>query len=161
MLPKARLRFLLADDPGAGKTIMAGLLLKELKYREMVERVLIVVPGHLRDQWIRELKEKFGETFQVVDRGLLDGAYGRNPWREFSQVLTSMDFAKQDDVLSTLTDVEWDLVIVDEAHKLAAYRYGEKTRKTQRYRLGEVLAKNSRFLLFLTATPHRGDPGKL
>jgi SNF2 family DNA or RNA helicase len=106
MLPKARLRFLLADDPGAGKTIMAGLLLKELKYREMVERVLIVVPGHLRDQWIRELKEKFGETFQVVDRGLLDGADGRNPWREFSQVLTSMDFAKQDDVLSTLTDVE-------------------------------------------------------
>jgi len=158
MLPKARLRFLLADDPGAGKTIMAGLLLKELKYREMVERVLIVVPGHLRDQWIRELKDKFGETFQVVDRGLLDGAYGRNPWREFSQVLTSMDFAKQDDVLSTLADVEWDLVIVDEAHKLAAYRYGEKTRKTQRYRLGEVLAKNSRFLLFLTATPHRGDP---
>ncbi|MBC7222624.1 DUF3883 domain-containing protein [Candidatus Bipolaricaulota bacterium] len=158
MLPKTRLRFLLADDPGAGKTIMAGLLLKELKYRGLVERVLIVVPGHLRDQWLRELKEKFGETFLSVDRGLLQNAYGQNPWRTFPQILTSMDFAKQDDVLGTLADIEWDLVIVDEAHKLAAYRYGEKTKKTQRYRLGEVLAQNSRLLLFLTATPHRGDP---
>lgn len=158
MLPKNRLRFLLADDPGAGKTIMAGLLLKELKYRGLAERVLIVVPGHLRDQWLRELKEKFGETFISVDRGLLRNAYGKNPWREFPQLLTSMDFAKQDDVLQTLAEVDWDLVIVDEAHKLAAYRYGEKTKKTQRYRLGEVLAQNSRALLFLTATPHRGDP---
>ncbi len=158
MLPKARLRFLLADDPGAGKTIMAGLLLKELKYRGLVERVLIVVPGHLRDQWLRELKEKFGETFLSVDRGVLQNAYGQNPWRTFPQILTSMDFAKQEDILQTLADVEWDLVIVDEAHKLAAYRYGERTKKTQRYRLGEVLAQNSRMLLFLTATPHRGDP---
>ncbi|MEN3009366.1 MAG: helicase-related protein, partial [Candidatus Bipolaricaulaceae bacterium] len=158
MLPQARLRFLLADDPGAGKTIMAGLLLKELKYRGLVERVLIVVPGHLRDQWLRELREKFGESFLAVDRGLLRSAYGQNPWREFPQVLTSMDFAKQDDVLQTLADVEWDLVIVDEAHKLAAYRYGERTKKTQRYRLGEALARNARMLLFLTATPHRGDP---
>lgn len=158
MLPKTRLRFLLADDPGAGKTIMAGLLLKELKYRGLVERVLIVVPGHLRDQWIRELKEKFGETFQVVDRAVLDGAYGRNPWREYPHILTSLDFAKQDDVLQSLADVEWDLVIVDEAHKLAAYRYGERTKKTQRYQMGEVLAKQSHMLLFLTATPHRGDP---
>ncbi|MCS7216763.1 MAG: SNF2-related protein [Candidatus Bipolaricaulota bacterium] len=158
MLPQARLRFLLADDPGAGKTIMAGLLLKELKYRGLVERVLLVVPGHLRDQWLRELREKFGESFLAVDRGLLRSAYGQNPWREFPQVLTSMDFAKQDDVLQTLADVEWDLVIVDEAHKLAAYRYGEQTKKTQRYRLGEALARNARMLLFLTATPHRGDP---
>lgn len=158
MLPKTRLRFLLADDPGAGKTIMAGLLLKELKGRGLVERVLLVVPGHLRDQWLRELREKFGETFLVVDRGLLQNTYGRNPWREFPQVLTSLDFAKQEEILQTLADVEWDLVIVDEAHKLAAYRYGEQTKKTQRYRLGELLAKNSRLLLFLTATPHRGDP---
>ncbi len=158
MLPKARLRFLLADDPGAGKTVMAGLLLKELKYRGAVERVLIVVPGHLRDQWIRELKEKFGETFQVVDRHTLNSTYGRNPWREGLQFLTSMDFAKQEEILATLSDVEWDLVIVDEAHKLSAWRFGEKTKKTQRYRLGEVLAKNSRLLLFLTATPHCGDP---
>ena len=158
MLPKTRLRFLLADDPGAGKTIMAGLLLKELKCRGMVDRVLLVVPGHLRDQWIRELKEKFGETFQTVDRGLLNSAYGRNPWREYPQVLTSLDFAKQEEVLAALSDVHWDLTIVDEAHKLAAWRFGEKTKKTQRYRLGEVLAKNSQLLLLLTATPHRGDP---
>lgn len=158
MLPQARLRFLLADDPGAGKTIMAGLLLKELKYRGLVERVLIVVPGHLRDQWLRELREKFGETLLVVDRALLQSSYGRNPWREYPQILTSMDFAKQDEVLQSLDGSNWDLVIVDEAHKLAAYRYGEKTRKTQRYRLGEVLSRNSRMLLFLSATPHRGDP---
>ncbi|MGB9757941.1 MAG: helicase-related protein [Candidatus Bipolaricaulaceae bacterium] len=158
MLPKARLRFLLADDPGAGKTIMAGLLLKELKHRGAVERVLIVVPGHLRDQWIRELKEKFGETFLVVDRHTLNSTYGRNPWREGLQFITSMDFAKQEEILATLSDVEWDLVIVDEAHKLSAWRFGDRTKKTQRYRLGEVLARNSRLLLFLTATPHRGDP---
>ncbi len=158
MLPKPRLRFLLADDPGAGKTIMAGLLLKELKYRGLAERILIVVPGHLRDQWRRELEEKFGENFYVVDRAILQNAYGQNPWREFPQSLTSMDFAKQDEVLQTLVDVDWDLVVVDEAHKLAAYRYGEKTKKTQRYRLGEVLAQNSRMLLYLSATPHRGDP---
>lgn len=158
MLPQARLRFLLADDPGAGKTIMAGLLLKELKYRGLVERVLIVVPGHLRDQWLRELREKFGETSLVVDRAILQNAYGQNPWREYPQILTSLDFAKQDDVLHGLDGSTWDLVIVDEAHKLAAYRYGERTKKTQRYRLGEVLAQNSRMLLFLSATPHRGDP---
>ncbi|HDI11859.1 MAG TPA: DEAD/DEAH box helicase, partial [Candidatus Acetothermia bacterium] len=158
MLRQARLRFLLADDPGAGKTIMAGLLLKELKYRSLVERTLIVVPGHLIDQWLREMCERFGERFRVVDRAALKGSWRENPWRSYPQLITSMDFAKQDDILASLGEVDWDLVIVDEAHKLSAWRYGDKTKKTQRYRLGEVLSKTSRFLLFLTATPHRGDP---
>ncbi len=159
MLQNPRLRFLLADDPGAGKTIMAGLLLKELKYRGLVKRCLIVVPGHLRDQWLREMKERFGEAFTVIDRAAVEGAWGRNVWLEHDQAITSMDFAKQEDVMAGLAEATWDLTIVDEAHKMAAYRYGEnKTTKTERYRLGELLSRTSHFLLFLTATPHRGDP---
>jgi superfamily II DNA or RNA helicase len=158
ILPNPRIRFLLADDPGAGKTIMTGLLLKELKYRGLVQRTLIVVPGHLKDQWRREMKERFGETFTVVDRSVMDASWGRNIWQENAQIVTSMDFAKQDDVLASLGEAHWDLVVVDEAHKMAAYRYGEKTTRTGRYRLGELLSRKSNFLLFLTATPHRGDP---
>ncbi|HWP30248.1 MAG TPA: helicase-related protein [Fimbriimonadales bacterium] len=158
LLRNPRIRFLLADDPGAGKTIMAGLLLKELKYRRLVWRTLIVVPGHLKDQWVREMKERFSEPFTVVDRAVMNATWGRNVWQEQAQVLTSMDFAKQDDVLASLAETHWDLVIVDEAHKMAAYRYGDKTDKTERYRFGELLSRISQFLLFLTATPHRGDP---
>lgn len=158
ILQNPRIRFLLADDPGAGKTIMAGLLLKELKYRGLVERTLIIVPGHLKEQWLRELKEKFQETFSIIDRPVMNASWGRNIWQEQHQAITSIDFAKQDDVMFTLADAHWDLVIVDEAHKMAAYRYGDKTDKTERYKFGELISKNTRFLLFLTATPHRGDP---
>jgi len=158
ILRNPRIRFLLADDPGAGKTIMTGLLLKELKYRGLVQRVLVVVPGHLRDQWLREMKERFGESFTVVDRGVMNAGWGRNVWLEYPQVITSLDFAKQDDVLTALAASQWDMVIVDEAHKMAAYRYGQKVDKTIRYRLGETLSRISQYLLFLTATPHRGDP---
>ncbi len=159
ILPQTRIRFLLADDPGAGKTIMAGLVLKELKMRGLVKRTLIIVPGHLQDQWQREMQEKFGEHFVQVNRSVINSSWGRNVWRHYSQVITSMDFAKQEDVLGTLVDAEWDLVIVDEAHKLAAYRYGgDSVKKTERYKLGEKVAQRTRSLLFLTATPHRGDP---
>ncbi|HZU06981.1 MAG TPA: DUF3883 domain-containing protein [Chloroflexota bacterium] len=158
ILRHPRVRFLLADDPGAGKTVMAGLVLKELKARGLVHRTLIVVPGHLRDQWLREMREKFAEAFTAVDRAVISATWGRNVWQEYDQVITSIDFAKQDDVLPALEAAPWDLVIVDEAHKMAAYRYGERTTKTERYRLGEALSQSSQFLLFLTATPHRGDP---
>ncbi|CAD7780654.1 MAG: RNA polymerase-associated protein RapA [Candidatus Methanoperedenaceae archaeon GB50] len=137
ILRNPRIRFLLADDPGAGKTIMAGLLLKELKYRGLVERVLIVAPGHLKDQWLREMHEKFQENFFIVDRSAINAAWGQNIWQERNQVITSIDFAKQDDVLFSLKDVRWDLVIVDEAHKMSAYKYGDKISKTGRYKLGE------------------------
>ena len=158
ILKQPRIRFLLADDPGAGKTIMAGLVLKEMKLRGLVKRTLIVVPGHLKDQWRRELKEKFDETFVVLDRNTFNAHYGENPWEKNSQIITSLDFAKQEDILPSLSSAHWDLVIVDEAHKMAAYQYGNKTSKTERYRLGEVLSRNSEHLLFLTATPHKGDP---
>jgi len=158
VLKQPHIRFLIADDPGAGKTIMAGLIIKELKLRGLARRILIVVPGHLKDQWRRELKEKFDETFFVLDRETLNAHYGENPWEKYSQIITSIDFAKQDEILTGLSSAYWDLTIVDEAHKMAAYKYGEKTQKTQRYKLGEVLSRNSNHLLFLTATPHRGDP---
>lgn len=158
ILKLPRIRFLLADDPGAGKTIMAGLIIKELKLRGVIDRFLVVVPGHLKDQWRRELKEKFHEPITVIDRSFLDAHYGENPWRKESQVITSMDFAKQEEILPSLEGVDWDLIAIDEAHKMAAYTYGEKIARTERYKLGEVLSKSSAHLLFLTATPHKGDP---
>ncbi len=158
MLPRARIRFLLADDPGAGKTIMAGLLLKELKLRGLAERVLIVVPANLTDQWRREMKDRFGEVFQVVRRTTIDDLYGRNVWAENPQCITSIDFAKREEVLPTLQEPRWDLVIVDEAHKMAAYVYGEDVKRTGRYRLGDLLSERGDHLVLLTATPHKGDP---
>jgi len=158
ILRQPRIRFLLADDPGAGKTIMVGLILKELKLRGLADRVLIVIPGHLKDQWVRELKEKFKETFKEINRATMNASWGRNVWEEEVQAITSMDFAKQDDVLPSLAEAKWDLVVVDEAHKMAAYEYGAKKKETERYKLGELLSRNTDLLVFLTATPHRGDP---
>ncbi len=158
ILKNPRIRFLLAHDPGAGKTIMAGLLIKELKYRGLAERILIVVPGHLKDQWLREMKEKFQENFTIINRSTIDSEWGKNVFNDKSQIIISMDFAKQDDVMFALKDSSWDLCIVDEAHKMSAYKYGEKISKTQRYDLGELLSSISNYLLFLTATPHKGDP---
>jgi len=137
---------------------MAGLVLKELKLRGVIKRILIVVPGHLKDQWRRELQERFQEPFTLIGRQVMDAHYGENVWERENQIITSIDFAKQEDILNTLANVQWDLVVVDEAHKMAAYRYGITTSKTERYRLGEVLSKNTKHLLFLTATPHKGDP---
>ncbi len=152
------IRFLIADDPGAGKTIMAGLIIKEMKLRHLAKRILIVAPGHLKNQWRREMKDRFEEHFTVVDRAFVDAFYGQNVWQREHQVITSMDFAKQDDILRSLSAVHFDLIIVDEAHKMSATRYGEKVDKTARYRLGERLSEICSHLLFLTATPHRGDP---
>ncbi|MFZ2215963.1 MAG: helicase-related protein [Methanothermobacter tenebrarum] len=156
-LKMPHLRFMIADDPGAGKTIMAGLIIKELKLRGVVERILIVTPGHLTRQWRREMDEKFQEKFIIVDRAYMNSYQSENPWRTGQQYITSMDFAKQKDVMGTLSGIRWDLVVVDEAHKMSARPSGGSIRKTKRYRLGELLSKNSDHLLFLTATPHNGD----
>lgn len=158
ILTYPQIRFLIADDPGAGKTIMAGLLIKELKLRQVVQRILIVSPGHLKDQWRRELKERFDETFEVIDRNRFDSVYRTNIWEKENQIITSIDFAKRDDVRQTLAATHFDLIIVDEAHKMSAYRYGEKVDKSERYKLGEILSSRTNHLLFLTATPHKGDP---
>ena len=142
ILAHPRIRFLLADDPGAGKTVMAGLVLKGLKQRGLVSRTLIVVPGQLRFQWVRELREKFNETFKTIDRGVMNANWGQNAWLDTDQGITSLDFAKQEDVMTGLAEAQWDLVIVDEAHKMAAYQYGSKVKKVQRYRLGETLSQS-------------------
>ncbi|RKY28141.1 MAG: helicase [Candidatus Omnitrophota bacterium] len=158
VLKLPRIRFLIADDPGAGKTIMAGLIIKELKLRNIIKRILIVAPGHLKDQWVRELSEKFDEKFVPIGREFLDAFYAENVWQREQQVITSIDFIKQEDVLPSVASVYFDLIIVDEAHKMSAYRYGEKVEKTARYKLGELLSRRCDHLLFLTATPHKGDP---
>ena len=161
MLKSPLVRFLLADDPGAGKTIMAGLLLKELRFRGLADRVLVVVPPLVARQWQEELEEKFSEEYTIIDNGVLKANVGRNPWTENDRCITSVYWAARDNVLETLREADWDLVIVDEAHKMAAYRYGvrsQKTRKTRLYRLGEELSIRTKHLLLLTATPHKGDP---
>ncbi len=155
LLKLARVRFLLADDAGAGKTIMAGLLVRELKLRGLADRILIVCPANLTSQWQRELKEKFDEKFLVLKGGDIRDQFGVNQWLEHRQILTSLDLAKRTDILPGLKQVHWDLVIVDEAHRMS---WTPPSRKTARYALGELLRDTSDHLLLLTATPHKGDP---
>ena len=155
LLKLPRVRFLLADDAGAGKTIMAGLLLRELKLRGLAERIAIVCPANLAFQWQRELQDKFDERFAVLKSGDIHNQFGVNEWQERNQVITSLDLAKRNDVLPGLKQAHWDLVIVDEAHRMSAR---DESHKSQRYQLGEILRDSSDHLLLLTATPHKGDP---
>jgi len=155
LLKLARVRFLLADDAGAGKTIMAGLLLRELKLRGLAERILVVCPANLAFQWQRELNEKFDEKFLVIKGGDIRDQFGVNQWMQQKQVITSLDLAKRGDILPGLRQSYWDLVIVDEAHRMS---WTPPARKTSRYALGELLRDTADHLLLLTATPHKGDP---
>ncbi|MBI4322277.1 MAG: DUF3883 domain-containing protein [Chloroflexi bacterium] len=151
-----RIRFLLADDPGAGKTIMAGLLLKELKARGLVKRTLIVTPANLTFQWQRELKDKFRENFEIIRGDVLRANYGQNPWQERDQLITSISWVSViEDAKESLLRSRWDLIVVDEAHKMAAY---SEDHKTLAYRLGENLSEMTDHYLLTTATPHKGDP---
>jgi len=151
-----RIRFLLADDPGAGKTIMAGLLLKELKIRGLVKRTLIVTPANLTFQWQRELKDKFREAFEIVRGDVLRANYGTNPWQEKNQVITSVSWVSRvEDARESLLRSTWDLIIVDEAHKMSA---SSADHKTLAYELGESLSAMTDHYLLMTATPHKGDP---
>ena len=161
MLPQPRLRFLLADDPGAGKTIMAGLLFKEMKLREAIDRVLILCPAPLTIQWQDELLRWFGESFDIIFSAV-DQQQLVNPWHRSTQVIASLDYAKQDGIRERVWSEKWDLVIIDEAHKCSAYTKSSSTRgdevdKTKRYQVAERLAANSDHILLLTATPHHGD----
>lgn len=151
-----RIRFLLADDPGAGKTIMAGLLLKELKIRGLVKRTLIVSPANLCFQWQREMKDKFHENFDIMRGEILRSIYGSNPWQEKNQVVTSISWVSRiEDANESLLRSQWDLIIVDEAHKMSAY---SADKKTLAYHLGESLSTMTDHYLLMTATPHKGDP---
>ncbi len=161
MLPQPRLRFLLADDPGAGKTIMAGLLMKEMRLREALERVLILCPAPLTIQWQDELLRWFGEPFDIIFSAV-DQQQLVNPWHRSTQAIASLDYAKQNEVRERVCSERWDLVVIDEAHKCSAYTKsafgrGDEVEKTKRYQLAERLAANTDHLLLLTATPHHGD----
>ena len=157
LLTRKPLRFLLADDPGAGKTIMSGLLIRELMLRGDVARCLIVVPGSLVEQWQDELFDKFGLTFELMSRAAVEASRTGNPFTDKNLLIARVDqLARSEELIAKVKASDWDLVIVDEAHKMSAHRYGDELRRTKRFVLGETLRDCTRHLLLLTATPHNG-----
>lgn len=160
LLPKIPLRFLLADDPGAGKTIMAGLYLKELILRSDCERALIVAPGGLVEQWREELAEKFDLSFELFHQQMVDDALGGNPFAEHPFLIARMDqISRNKDLCEMLQEVSWDVVVVDEAHRMSA-RYSSwagEIDETKRFQLGRVLSETAHNFLLMTATPHAGS----
>lgn len=155
LLPLPNIRFLLADDTGAGKTIMTGLLIKEMMTRNLIERVLIITPGGLTRQWQEdEMALKFNIPFKLANRA----AFSADPliFQSSDRIVTSIDFLRGEDVLNVVRSLRWDLVVVDEAHKLSAFDYGERKYKSKRYEAVQALAQSCEHLLLLTATPHRG-----
>lgn len=157
MLPRQPLRFVLADDPGAGKTIMAGLFIRELVMRADGKRILIVAPGSLVEQWQEELREKFGLNFAIFNRTLVEEALTGNPFDEHDFMIARLDqLSRNEELVEKLKVSSWDLVVVDEAHKMSAHYYGHEINKSKRYQLGETLGSISRHFLLMTATPHNG-----
>jgi len=158
LLPRMPLRFLLADDPGAGKTIMAGLYAKELILRGDLTRMLVIAPGGLVEQWQDELADKFGIATTLLTRDLVSAAPDGNPFTGNPMLVARMDqLARDEDLLGHLAASRWDLVIVDEAHRMSANWWGGELRVTKRYALGKMLDGITRHLLLMTATPHSGS----
>ena len=148
-----RIRYMIADEPGGGKTVVASRIIQELFIQRQVRRVLVVVPALLKYQWQDELKRFVNMDSRVIEGDVRGQA---NPWLADDKpvLITSMDYAKQDNQMRMLEQVRFELVVVDEAHNLNATRKNVTTR----YRLGELLGRISAHMLFLTATPHRGKP---
>src|SRR5947209_3858833 len=157
MLGKQPLRYLLADDPGAGKTIMTGLLIKELMIRGDLHRCLIVAPGNLVEQWQDELNRRFHIVFDILTNDRLEASASGNAFSDMPLCIARLDKLSRDEYTQEkLRQTEWDLIVVDEAHKMSATCFGGEMRYTKRYQLGELLGKITRHLLLLTATPHNG-----
>lgn len=157
LLPRTPLRFLLADDPGAGKTIMAGLYIKELILRDDVKKCLVVAPGGLVEQWQDELFFKFGLRFDLLTNQLIDAQVNLNVFDTNPLLIARMDqLSRSEELQALLKESEWDLIVVDEAHRMGAHYFGGKLEKTKRFQLGELLGKITRHLLLMTATPHSG-----
>ena len=158
MLPRQPMRFLLADDPGAGKTIMAGLLIKELLIRGELERCLIVAPGSLTEQWQDELKEKFELYFELLTRDLINATGLGNPFEQRPLLIARMDMLSRDEELQSRLEQapEWDLVVCDESHRMSAHYFGSEVKRTKRYEMGKRVGNHARNLLLMTATPHNG-----
>jgi len=159
MLPRQPLRFLLADDPGAGKTIMAGLLIKELLIRGDIHRCMIVCPGNLAEQWQDELYQRFQLPFEILTNDKLESARTGNWFSENSLAICRLDkLSRNEDVQAKLANADWDLIVCDEAHKMSATYFGSEVKYTKRYRLGQLLGQITRHLRLMTATPHNGKP---
>ncbi|WP_416458872.1 helicase-related protein, partial [Salmonella enterica] len=157
MLPKQPLRYVLADDPGAGKTIMAGLLISELLLRADARRVMVVSPGSLTEQWQDELFEKFGLQFDIFSKEKQEQCVTGNYFAETDRLICRLDqLSRSEELQEKLQNTDWDLIIVDEAHKLSANYFGNKINKTKRFTLGELLGSICRHFLLMTATPHNG-----
>ena len=157
MLPRLPLRYILADDPGAGKTIMTGLLLKELIIRGDLKRCLIVSPGSLSEQWQDELYSKFHLKFDILTNNRFESAVSGNVFDEVNLCIVRLDKLARNDVLQEmLKATEWDLIVVDEAHKMSATVWGGEVKYTKRFQLGRLLSDITRHFLLLTATPHNG-----
>ena len=157
MLPRQPLRFVLADDPGAGKTIMAGLYIREMIMRADAKRILIVSPGSLTEQWQDELLEKFGLTFEILSREKQEQCASGNYFEEQNQLIARLDqLSRNEDFQDKLKNSDWDLIVVDEAHKMSAHYFGSKVNETARFKLGKLLGSVTRHFLLMTATPHNG-----
>ena len=157
MLPRQPLRFLLADDPGSGKTIMAGLLIKELLVRGDLRRCLICCPGNLVEQWQDELDSRFHLSFDIITRQTIESSRTGNPFSEMNRVIIRLDqVSRNDDLRAKLGQTDWDLIVCDEAHKMSATYFGGEVKYTKRYHLGQLLAQITRHFLLMTATPHNG-----
>ena len=158
MVPRQPLRFLLADDPGAGKTIMAGLLIKELVARSDLERCLVVAPGSLVEQWQDELGDKFKLDFPILTHDMVEHSRSGNPFNDNNYLIARLDvLARNDNLQEKISaSTEWDLIIVDEAHRMSATYFGSRINRTKRYQLGQKLSRICRHFLLMSATPHNG-----
>lgn len=157
LLPRQPLRFVLADDPGAGKTIMAGLYIRELIMRADARRILVVAPGSLVEQWRDELFEKFGLEFRVFSKELELASPSGNPFEDVDHLIVRLDqMSRAEELHPKLCAATWDLVVFDEAHKLSAHFFGQEIKRTKRFNLAEKLGAHTRHLLLMTATPHNG-----
>lgn len=157
LLPRTPLRFLLADDPGAGKTIMAGLYIKELLLRGDLARCLVVAPGGLVDQWQDELLDKFGLEFDILTAPMVETSIAASVFDRHPMLIARMDqLSRNEELQQQLATTEWDLVVVDEAHRMSAHYFGNELSTTKRYELGRLLEPRARHFLLMTATPHAG-----
>lgn len=157
LLPRQPLRYVLADDPGAGKTIMAGLYIRELMIRADAQRILIIAPGSLVEQWQEELYEKFDLEFELYSRGMEELSRTGNPLEEHDLLIARLDqLSRSDELQEKLAQTRWDLIVVDEAHKMSANWYGNKVNETKRFKLGKLVGSVTRHFLLMTATPHNG-----
>lgn len=157
MLPRQPLRYVLADDPGAGKTVMAGLLMRELLIRADARRILIISPGSLVEQWQDELYEKFDMQFEIFSREMENLSLTGNPFEEKDQIIIRLDqLSRSEELQDKLRATNWDLIVVDEAHKMSANWYGQKINETKRFKLGKLAGSITRHFLLMTATPHNG-----